>query len=400
MPYEQKTLLEVVDRYTRKTARKTLISWNEVTEAMNALSGESLTRETYRHAWRILKDEKYRKRYREKVKTVDSHLQRSFERGHNVEEAHDILKIELKSLRSMTQLCYATKLDEISVLGHIELLRREGYEISASRVDGEMAYIFNRQVETTYHEYKRYYEINRKFRIGLISDTHIGSRFWQKSHLDAAYDMFAQLGITDVFHVGDVTDGFYKDRMSEIYLYGADEQADEVVEKYPKRPGIITRFITGNHDETHLRNGGTNIGRAIANRRDDMIYLGHNYAKVWLSEGTDEKKGVDIDLIHPGDGTSYALSYQLQKRINNMSGGDKPKILVTGHYHKYFVMFYRNVIAISLPSFQAQSGWMRGKGLQSDMGYVVLELEVNADNDIVHCSHNFYPFFTEKRNNY
>ena len=398
-------LLDVVNRYTKKYARRTIISWERVAEVMNADQPTQRSKERWRHEYRKLTDPHYKNRSmrtstKEPQKSlVTQSMRRAKARGEEITSERDILKSELKNLRTIHDLSYATGLSEMEVLGNIELLRRDGYEISGSKIDGELAYILNRQVETTYHEYKRYYAINKTFKIGLVSDSHIGSRFWQLSHLEAAYDHMKELGVSDVYHAGDVTDGFYKDRISEIYLYGADEQVDEVVKKYPKRDGMTTRFITGNHDETHLRNGGTNIGRAIANQRDDMIYLGHNFAKVWLSE-SDETRGVDMDLIHPGDGTSYALSYQLQKRINNMSGGEKPKILVTGHYHKYFVMFYRNVIAISLPSFQAQSGWMRGKGIQSDMGYVVLELMVNAHNDIVQCNHQFFPFFTEVKNNY
>ena len=37
--------------------------------------------------------------------------------------------------------------------------------------------------------------------------------------------------------------------------------------------GITTYFILGNHDETHIRNGGANTGIAIARARPDMKYF-------------------------------------------------------------------------------------------------------------------------------
>lgn len=394
-------LLEAVKRCTSIKAKRKLISWNKVAQLMNAESDIQRTEEQWRHLYRKQTDPNYARRSSTKrgdkiinVSMVNLSMEKTNRKGLDQSTPRDILKNELRNLRTIDQLAYAASLDELEVLGHIELLRHDGYEISGSRLDGKLAYVLNKSVETTFHEYNRYYEVNKTFRIGLVSDTHIGSKFWQKSHLDAAYDHMFIMGVTEVFHAGDITDGFYKDRMSETYLYGADEQVDEVVLKYPKREGMINRFILGNHDATHIRNGGTNIGRAISNRRDDMIYLGQDYAKIWLTDK------VDLDLIHPGDGTSYALSYQLQKRINNMSGGKKPKILVTGHYHKYFVMFYRNVIAISMPSFQSQSNWMRGKGIESDMGYVVIEGMINEHGDIVQFNHQFFPFFTAKEHDY
>lgn len=301
---------------------------------------------------------------------------------------------ELQKERTINQLCSVTGLTNIELLGNIEQLRLDGYEIIQFRVDNEVGYSINKNVSTTYHEFKHHHEPNQTFRIGVVSDTHICSRFWQKTYLKLAYARMKDMGITDVYHAGDITDGTYKDRMEETYAFGADAQVDEVVEQYPYEPGMTTYLITGNHDYTHMRNGGVDIGRAIANRRPDIKYLGRDYAKVWLTDK------VDMDLIHPGDGTSYALSYQLQKRINNMSGGTKPKILVSGHYHKFFTMFYRNVWAISAASFQSQSNWMRGKALESDMGYLVLEISVNEDGDLVECAQHYYPFYIPLKEDY
>lgn len=306
----------------------------------------------------------------------------------------EVLIEELKNERTIEELCQITGKTQVEILGTIELLRIEGYEIIQFRMDGKIGYTINKNVQTTYHEFKHYHEACETFRIGLVSDTHICSKFWQETYLKLAYTKMKEMGVKDVYHAGDVTDGFYKDRMEETYAFGADAQTDEVVEKYPEEDEMTTHFITGNHDFTHMRNGGADIGKAIANRRKDMDYLGRDYAKVWLT------KDVDMDLIHPGDGTAYALSYQLQKRINNMSGGKKPKILITGHYHKYFKMFYRNVIAMSLPSFQAQSNWMRGKAIESDIGFVVVDITVNEDGQIIQFVDHFFPFYIPLKEDY
>ena len=41
-----------------------------------------------------------------------------------------------------------------------------------------------------------------------------------------------------------------------------------------------------------------------------------------------------MDLFHPLDGSSYAVSYSGQKYMDSITGGDKPNILFVGHHHK------------------------------------------------------------------
>jgi len=289
---------------------------------------------------------------------------------------------------------YATSKSRLEVLGGIEELRLRGYDIVQVRMGDTVAYTTNKHPIQEFNEFQHNHEPNKRFKIGIVSDTHICSKFWQKTHLMTAYLNMQKQGVKDVYHAGDISDGFYKDRMFESYAYGADDQADEIVDTYPNINGMTTYFILGNHDATHIRNGGANIGKSIERRRKDLRYLGQDYAKIWLTDK------VDMDVIHPGDGSAYALSYSLQKRINNMSGGKKPRILITGHYHKYFTMFYRNIWAISVPSFQAQSNWMRGKAIESDMGYIILDIEINERGDIVEFEQHYYPFYVPVQEQY
>ena len=53
-------------------------------------------------------------------------------------------------------------------------------------------------------------------------------------------------------------------------------QVDYIVSHYPKVEGMKTYFITGKLDDTHLSKKKVNIGKRIAELRDDMIYLGEN----------------------------------------------------------------------------------------------------------------------------
>ena len=99
----------------------------------------------------------------------------------------------------------------------------------------------------------------RHFKIGVVSDSHIGNICTQMTFLNRAYDIFEELDITDVYHCGDILDGWYPNRSDQIYelfAHGADRQIDYVCDHYPMRENITTHFITGNHDFTFVRNTG------------------------------------------------------------------------------------------------------------------------------------------------
>ena len=70
---------------------------------------------------------------------------------------------------------------------------------------------------------------------------------------------------TDFTKIGD-------QQIYEIFKFGVDEQAEYIIENYPKREEITTDFIIGNHDNTAIINGGANIGKMIAREREDMNY--------------------------------------------------------------------------------------------------------------------------------
>lgn len=362
-------LLDAVERSTKKHPGGAItVNWNNVRELM----GNEFSKETYRSRYRRLKGLlKDNPKIRQKVN-------RSFKKG--ITESKEIIANLIKKAVTLDELCYASKLTQIEVLGNIEQLRIDGYEIIQSRVGDKICYQSNKNVQVTFNEFKHYHDVCKTIKIGLISDTHISSIYFQKLFLQLAYKDFKKNDVTAVYHCGDVTDGLYNNRPSSIYelnAIGFDQQVALVVEVYPQEEGITTYFITGNHDATHMANGGANVGLAIEKNRRDMKYLGHEYAKVWLTDK------VDLDLVHPRDGSAYAYSYKTQKRIDAMSGGSKPKIMAIGHYHKNFTMLYRNIWTLGMASFQAQSPFMRGMGLVSDVGYVILEITVNDNGDII-----------------
>jgi len=242
----------------------------------------------------------------------------------------------------------------------------------------------------TENRYSDEWDGNRIVRFGLLGDTHLNSKYAQITHLRKLYDIFAAEGIDTVYHTGDLDDGeqMRKGHQYELYNQGFDDHRDEIIRVYPKRDGMRTRFIIGNHDASLVKLAGADIGRAVASERKDMEYLGPDSAVIQLTDNC------TLELRHPGDGTAYAISYKIQKMVEAMSGGEKPNVLAVGHYHKIEYLPYRNIEVFQTGTFCAQTPWMRGRGIAAMMGGWIVELRLNIDGGIERVIQQRFPFAT------
>lgn len=233
-------------------------------------------------------------------------------------------------------------------------------------------------------------------RFAIMGDTQIGSKYTQLTYLHQFYDLCEREGIKNIYHTGDLTDGIKMRPGHEYELYenSADEMVDDVVQNYPRRNGIITHFITGNHDASLYKHVGFDIGRAVAASRPDMKYLGRDCAVINLTPKC------TLELRHPWDGTAYALSYKTQKMIEAMESDSKPNILAVGHYHKAEYIFYRNVHCLQTGCFQGQTPFTRGKGISVHMGGWIVTVRVDANGYIQGFAPEFVPFYASAKYDY
>jgi predicted phosphodiesterase len=222
------------------------------------------------------------------------------------------------------------------------------------------------------------------FRFGALSCTHFGSIHEDIAVTKAIYDWFDQEGVKQVFHCGDMTEGckMRAGQEHEIHKHGADDQVKWAVEQYPYIKGINTFLISGNHDAAHMKNGGSDVCLRMADLRDDISYLGMDEARFVVNRNGQDRD-IAIDLLHPGGGSSYALSYKPQKIIEQLESGNKPDILLIGHFHKAFTLpAYRGVAAILTGCTQRQTGFMKRMGLAAHVGAHIVECRV-LDGQVV-----------------
>lgn len=228
----------------------------------------------------------------------------------------------------------------------------------------------------------------KPFKLGVISDTHLGSTCQQLTLLREAYKICKAEGIKTVLHAGDVTEGngkLFRGQIYEMFLHGADATVDYVTKVYPRIPGITTHLIGGSHDYSFFKEEGTDILKKISEERKDIKYLGMFGA--WVKFGN-----IVIYLMHGSGGVAYARSYKMQKIIEQMTPGKKPHILFLGHYHtQNHLPNYRNVVGFQLPCFQTQTHYLRAKGLSPEIGFLVVTIYPNVKG-IFHYTVDFKPF--------
>lgn len=235
-------------------------------------------------------------------------------------------------------------------------------------------------------------------RFGLVSDTHLGSRQERLAELHAAYDLFEEEGITHVLHAGNIIDGYLpRINKESCFAVTVDDQSAYCVDHYPQRDGITTHFITGDDHEGWWIKDGINVGWIIQRMaedagRTDLQYIGHVEADVVVLG--EQGQETIIKVSHPGGGSAYARSYKAQKAVESYEGGEKPHILMQGHYHVYNQMRDRNVYVIGMPGFQDQTMFARKLNLRFDVGCVIMEFQQDSEGLPVRFRTELTPFLT------
>jgi predicted phosphodiesterase len=227
-------------------------------------------------------------------------------------------------------------------------------------------------------------------KFGIFGDTHFGSLYEDLDALNAYADACRAAKVQCMIHAGDVLEGYklYRGQEFETHKHGWEAQSTWFKEVAPDF-GVPVYFITGNHDVAFKRAAGITVGKGLQELRPDWHFIGEDYGTVNLrANGHDFKVGV----LHPGGGSSYALSYRPQKIVEQIEGGQKPDILAIGNYHKSdWIPSYRNVSVLQVGCFQRQTPFMLTKGLAAMVGGWIMEYAPGEG-----CSRQkaeFFPFY-------
>lgn len=263
-----------------------------------------------------------------------------------------------------------------------------GNHVGALLSPSDSSALFDLQISPAHGELQR---------IGVISDLHFGSKYCLTGPLQDFVNFAYEEGIREILVPGDMLEGCYSHAAFERSAEGLDAQVEEMLQYLPKLDGLSYHAITGNHDWTFTNKSGVNVGKFIeaafaAAGRNDFKSYGDRGAYLQL-------RGARIHMWHPQAKPSYARSYQLQKKIEGYHPGEKPQILLAGHWHRSCYFEDRGVHAISCPTFQG-GGNPYGNSLSSGppcIGGLMLSWRVSENGTLRDFAYQRRSYFMRER---
>ena len=238
--------------------------------------------------------------------------------------------------------------------------------------------------------------VGQRQTVGVISDLHLGSKYCLRAQLADFVRHCYERGAREILCPGDVLDGMYRHGIWEVSHSGLAAQARDLLEVLPRLPGLSYRCITGNHDETFEEAGGFGVGPYLErlfreNGRTDLHFYGRRSA--FLRVG-----GAVFHLWHPRGSASYAKSYKLQKVIEKYSSGEKPHVLLVGHFHQFCHVYERGVHGFLCPTFQGGgSAFGNSLGGAPTMGGMVLSWDLTEHGTMRNLAHEYRAYFEVER---
>lgn len=238
-----------------------------------------------------------------------------------------------------------------------------------------------------------------EYPLGVVADNHLGSKYERLDVLEALFDRFASYGVQTVYQCGNIIDGEARFNKFDIYAHGVEGQIANLIEKWPRREGIVTQFVTGDdHEGWYVQREHIDVGRRIEQDaygagRDDLRHLGYMERDIdYQQEGGSGR----VRIIHTGGGSSYATSYAAQKLVESLQGGEKPPIIFVGHLHKFDYSYPRNVHIIQPGTTQDQTPFMRKRRIEAHVGGCVVWVKQNTLGLFTSVKVEWIPFYDRK----
>ena len=287
--------------------------------------------------------------------------------------------------KTLSEICTILNLKDYEVVGLVDFMKQDGELIDF--VNGEIVRLKKPpKVDDVY----KVDSCSTHIPLLLISDTHLCSKYDRLDILRYLYEKAQDRGIRHILHSGDFTDG-RSNRPEHIYELretSYEGQVDYCVEKYPKFDGR-TYVISGNHDDWWYKSTGSEIVKAIANRRDDIVYLGSDVADLNIGK-------LKIRLFHGKGGLAYAKSYKVQKYLDSIPLDERPDILQTGHIHQSFYMKQDGTHCFQTSCLEDLTPFARSMGMSNDKSVWWVDVYMNDKGNVQNVKQELETFNTKK----
>lgn len=341
--------------------------------------------------------------YNNSYKAFKRHVGRVKKRIGVIKNNNSVLKDLDKKIIKFLDSKKVVKINEVlekcqcsrsALVASVASCRRNGYEL---QIDDPVIILST----TTVRDPEKLSQLSNSSEIvfGIVSDPHFGSKSCQITALNEFAQIMKHKGVHHVFVPGDLVAGFdvYPGQIHDVYAMDADGQADSALVNLPT--GFDWYVLGGNHDYSFIkRGGGYNIISTIASKRADIHYIGFDKATIPIL------KNVDLMCVHPSGGVPYAVSYRLQKNIEqitiselqNVVRGvkDKPSIrfVLLGHLHIQMQAMFGSIWGAQCGTFEGQTNYLKRKGLVPSVGGWIVKASLGHNGLLKNFESKFYIF--------
>lgn len=310
-------------------------------------------------------------------------------------QEHIVRALGGKSKKTVSELADELDRSPFTVQRLISLLKEKGV-----KVDANPDQRIELSSEFTVKEHKILntddYFGDGKIRFGFVTDTHLVSKYSRLDVLHALYDIFEREGITTVYHGGNWIDGEAPFNKYDLFCIGVENQVKYFLENYPQKKGLTTYVLSGDdHEGWYVQRDHIDIGKVMEDRakqfgRNDLVDIGYMERDFTFKRGDGESV---IRVIHAGGGSTYAHSYTSQKYVESLQGGEKPAVVLVGHYHKFDHAYPREVHVIQGGCTQDQTPFMRKKKIQAMVGGCIVEIQQDHHGIFNRVKVEWMPFY-------
>lgn len=224
-----------------------------------------------------------------------------------------------------------------------------------------------------------------EMKLAVPSDLHKGSKHEQITNLRKFIRIAREQGVKHFLVPGDITSGQggYKGQWMDQYAHTADSQLECLYRDIVPEPDEMWYVLGGNHDAWHLTQGTDVVWRFCDHYQEgNVLFLGYDAADIPL---TDRLK---VRMWHPSGGVPYAVSYRLQKGMENAAYEELIKatdsedyssiaLFLAGHLHLEASLHRGNMLAALCGCFEGRSAYLARKGYYPEIGAYIFTLYLN-----------------------
>jgi hypothetical protein len=224
------------------------------------------------------------------------------------------------------------------------------------------------------------------FVLGAMGDLHAGSKYCR---WDVRADLIKRCEARSaqaILDTGNWIDGEASFNRYDLEAVGLSAQCKLLAARHPKTKLPIYAVTGDDHEGWYEGREGIDVGRycemIMRDAGHDWTNLGYMESHIRLVNANTGTNAI-LAVVHPGGGSAYAMSYKPQKLVEALEGGEKPAVLLIGHYHKLEALNVRNTWVGQTGCCQDQSPFMRKKGLEAHVGGLILTLEQDPNTGAI-----------------